>query len=84
MVLQAKNGESSISTVWNELWPAYEGFLNVLETEAQVGQHPVCTAPCPGLITNILTIPTDNHLPCINLCGGSPALFVFIENILEP
>ncbi|PPR08077.1 hypothetical protein CVT24_010538 [Panaeolus cyanescens] len=29
-------GERMISSVWSELWSAYEGFLNVLETEAQV------------------------------------------------
>jgi hypothetical protein len=55
MVLPAKNGEGSVSTVWNELWPAYEGFLNVLETEAQVGQYPVCQWP-RLIITNVLMI----------------------------
>lgn len=30
-----------IAAVWNELWASYEGFLDVVETEAQVGLYPV-------------------------------------------
>ena len=29
------------SHIWNELWFAYEGFLDVLDMEAQVGLYPV-------------------------------------------
>lgn len=36
-----KGGETLVATVWNELWAAYEGFLDVLETEAQAGLYPV-------------------------------------------
>ncbi|KDR81629.1 hypothetical protein GALMADRAFT_239698 [Galerina marginata CBS 339.88] len=36
---QNQSGETTVSGVWNELWPPYEGFLNVLETEAQAGLH---------------------------------------------
>ncbi|KAF8910955.1 hypothetical protein CPB84DRAFT_1842225 [Gymnopilus junonius] len=32
--------EGMVSSVWNELWPAYEEFLTVLETEAQAGLRP--------------------------------------------
>src|SRR6266545_4866990 len=31
----------TVSGIWNELWPTYEGFLEVIETEAHVGFHPV-------------------------------------------
>ncbi|PPQ66076.1 hypothetical protein CVT26_010818 [Gymnopilus dilepis] len=37
---QCSGGEDLVMSVWNELWPAYEGFLNVLETEAQAELHP--------------------------------------------
>lgn len=37
------NGESSLAGVWNELWPAYESFLNILDTEARVGLYPAST-----------------------------------------
>jgi hypothetical protein len=33
--------EVIISEIWNELWFAYEGFLDVLDMEAQVGLYPV-------------------------------------------
>ena len=39
-------GESLVASMWNELWAAYEGFLDVLEMEAQVGQYPVRYNPC--------------------------------------
>jgi hypothetical protein len=36
-----QSNEAVINAVWNELWPPYEGFLNVLEGEARVGLYPV-------------------------------------------
>lgn len=39
--MSTHNGETSVAGVWNELWPAYEGFLDVLDTEARVGAYPV-------------------------------------------
>ena len=33
--------EALTSEIWNELWYAYEGFLDVLDMEAQVGLYPV-------------------------------------------
>lgn len=39
-----QSGESVVSGVWNELWPPYEGFLKVLETEAPLGLYPVRAA----------------------------------------
>jgi len=47
MLSNSISGERSerqitVSGVWNELWSAYEGFLDVIETEAHVGFHPVC------------------------------------------
>lgn len=33
--------ETPVLEVWNELWYAYEGFLDVLDMEAQVGLYPV-------------------------------------------
>lgn len=76
MVLQAKNGESSISTVWNELWPAYEGFLNVLETEAQVGQHPTIISLASTSVADLLpylhslktslSLDTSTHVAILN------------------
>jgi hypothetical protein len=38
--------EPSILDVWNELWFAYEGFLDVLDMEAQVGLYPVRFIDC--------------------------------------
>ena len=39
--MSTHNGETSVAGVWNELWPAYESFLDVLDTEARVGAYPV-------------------------------------------
>jgi hypothetical protein len=58
MVILAKNGEGSVSKVWNALWLEYEGFFNALENEAQVGQHPVCRVEL--IIGNVLMI-HDRH-----------------------
>jgi hypothetical protein len=47
LMLSASSSETisgqgtSISQIWNELWFAYEGFLDVLDMEAQVGLYPV-------------------------------------------
>lgn len=35
------NGETAVIGIWNELWPPFEGFLNVLENEVRVGLNPV-------------------------------------------
>lgn len=32
-------GETLVFGAWNELWSSYETFLDVLDTEAQVGLH---------------------------------------------
>ncbi len=32
-------GETLVSETWNELWSAYEAFLDVMDNEAQVGLH---------------------------------------------
>uniref|UniRef100_A0A8H8CNC3 Phorbol-ester/DAG-type domain-containing protein n=1 Tax=Psilocybe cubensis TaxID=181762 RepID=A0A8H8CNC3_PSICU len=39
-----QGGETVVYAVWNELWPGFEGFLGVLETEAQVGLYPTLTS----------------------------------------
>jgi hypothetical protein len=54
MAILAKNGEGSVSKVWNELWPLYEGFLNVLETEAQVGQYPTLISLASTSVADLL------------------------------
>jgi len=33
--------EAVVSHIWNDLWFAYERFLDVLDTEARVGLYPV-------------------------------------------
>jgi len=33
--------ETVVPHIWNDLWFAYEGFLDVLDTEARVGLYPV-------------------------------------------
>lgn len=37
-----RRGEQTYDMVWNELWPPFEGIINVLETEVQNGVSPVC------------------------------------------
>lgn len=37
----AAGGEVVTAAIWNELWATFEGFLDVVETESQVGLYPV-------------------------------------------
>lgn len=40
--------EPVYDSVWNELWPPFEGIVNVLEAEAQNGVSPVSSETFPG------------------------------------
>jgi len=72
-------GESLVASMWNELWAAYEGFLDVLETEAQVGQYPVRYNPrrCCSLLTSL----ADTHSPGFNVHCRCPYVYAVCEDI---
>lgn len=63
-----ETGEFVVSGVWNELWPPYEGFLKVLETEAPLGLYPVCAVFGRRSSTHAFALPdphfNDLHLDC--------------------
>ncbi|CAA7271679.1 unnamed protein product [Cyclocybe aegerita] len=47
-------GESLVNGVWNELWAAYQGFLGVLETEAQFGLYPTLISLASTSVVDLL------------------------------
>lgn len=67
LMLSASNSQSipgGAGLVWNELWFAYEGFLDVLDTEAQVGLYPVSFIGCV-LSFSLIAIDFDITRYCV-------------------
>ncbi|KAF8163325.1 hypothetical protein B0H34DRAFT_805778 [Crassisporium funariophilum] len=57
--------ETQIFKVWNELWSGYEGFLNVLEMEAQVGLYPTLISLASASIADILIYMRSLRTPLV-------------------
>ncbi|KAF9533011.1 hypothetical protein CPB83DRAFT_806739 [Crepidotus variabilis] len=47
-------GETIIAAIWNELWASYESFLDVVETEAQVGLYPTLISLAATSVADLL------------------------------
>ncbi|KAF4615386.1 hypothetical protein D9613_003079 [Agrocybe pediades] len=71
-----KGGDTMIASVWAELWAAYDGFLHVLEIEAQARMNPTLitlasTSTADLLIfihslKNALALDTSSHIAILN------------------
>ncbi|KAF9482782.1 hypothetical protein BDN70DRAFT_800871 [Pholiota conissans] len=70
------NGETVVTGIWNQLWPPFEGLLNVLETEARVGLNPAVISLASTSVADLLlylrslstslSLDTSAHIAILN------------------